>query len=51
MDLGDATPAEVERAVLDRTETESSVVAIGNMGGQGAATVDWFQLRSEQAGG
>ena len=46
VDLGNADPTEVYRAILDRTLGESSVVAIGNMGGAGAATVQWFAQRS-----
>ncbi len=45
VDLGNAQPAAVEKAIRERTVTISSVVAIGNMGGQGAATVDWFDER------
>ncbi len=46
VDLGKARPEAVYRAILDRTPVESSVVAIGNMGGFGAATVEWFAERS-----
>ena len=46
VDLGRAEAASVHRAILDHTEGQSSVVAIGNMGGQGAATVDFFARES-----
>lgn len=51
VDLGKAQPDEVYRAILDRTSVESSVVAIGNMGGYGAATIDWFAERSRVSHG
>ncbi|MEM7352811.1 MAG: poly-gamma-glutamate synthase PgsB [Acidobacteriota bacterium] len=47
VDLGHAPASEVSRAILQRTEVESSVVAIGNMGGHGAATAEWFEARSQ----
>lgn len=43
VDLGHAGAEETGRKILDRTQAVSSVVAIGNMGGQGAATVEWFE--------
>ena len=46
-DLGNARAGDAGRAILERTEAQSSVLAIGNMGGQGAATVDWFEERSD----
>ena len=46
IDLGRAEPAAVHRALLEHTTTHSSVVAVGNMGGQGAATVDYFARQS-----
>ncbi|MEO1085564.1 MAG: poly-gamma-glutamate synthase PgsB, partial [Acidobacteriota bacterium] len=46
VDLGAAEPEAVYRAILDRTAEESSVVAIGNMGGHGAATVALFEAQS-----
>ncbi len=48
VDLGKAGPAEVGGAILEHTRGESSVVAIGNMGGQGAATVEWFEHQSRR---
>lgn len=48
IDLGKAMPAEVGQAILSATRVESSVVAIGNMGGQGAATVEWFERKSRR---
>ncbi len=48
VDLGKAGPDEIGRTILERTRGESSVVAIGNMGGQGAATADWFEQKSRQ---
>ena len=51
VDLGASPPDEICRAVLERTETESSVVAIGNMGGGGAETVAWFEERSRASHG
>ncbi|MEM8933535.1 MAG: poly-gamma-glutamate synthase PgsB [Acidobacteriota bacterium] len=49
VDLGAASADQVYAAIVDRTRIESSVVAIGNMGGQGAATVDRFEARSGSA--
>ncbi|MEM9290656.1 MAG: poly-gamma-glutamate synthase PgsB [Acidobacteriota bacterium] len=56
VDLGKAAPERVYRGILERTrqsgagegtaEPRSSVLAIGNMGGQGSATVDYFDRRS-----
>lgn len=46
VDCGNAEPDAVYRAVLDRTASRSSVLAIGNMGGRGAATVRLFEARS-----
>ena len=45
-DLGFAEPEQVYDAILTQSDPESSVVAIGNMGGFGAATVDYFDQRS-----
>ncbi|MEM9597885.1 MAG: poly-gamma-glutamate synthase PgsB [Acidobacteriota bacterium] len=42
LDLGHAQPEAVLTAVLDATREVSSVFAIGNTGGAGAATVDLF---------
>ena len=51
-DLGDAGPPAVFLGLFTLTESTASVVAIGNMGGQGAATVDLFieKARSQSAG-
>ncbi|MEM7050259.1 MAG: poly-gamma-glutamate synthase PgsB [Acidobacteriota bacterium] len=46
VDLGKAMPERVLEAIFAVTESESSIVAIGNMGGQGAATVALFEERS-----
>ncbi len=46
IDLDRAEPAAIHRAIADRTTKRSSVVAIGNMGGLGAATAAWFADRS-----
>ena len=46
VELDRADPQTVYRAIFDRTKSQSSVVAIGNMGGQGASTVEWFETRS-----
>lgn len=48
VDLGNAKPEAVYRAVLDHTEERSSLVALGNMGGHGAATVRFFEERSRE---
>ncbi|MEM6455019.1 MAG: poly-gamma-glutamate synthase PgsB [Acidobacteriota bacterium] len=48
VELDRAAPSAVYRAILDRTRSHSSVVAIGNMGGFGAATVDYFDQRSQR---
>ncbi|MEM9555721.1 MAG: poly-gamma-glutamate synthase PgsB [Acidobacteriota bacterium] len=50
VDLGHAGPEAVYLAVLDRSGEESSIVAIGNMGGQGSATVELFEQRSLRSG-
>ena len=46
VDLGKATPGAVLDALVEHTRTGSGVVAIGNMGGAGAATVELFERRS-----
>ena len=51
VDLGPAQPADVFAAVMERSMGESSVVGIGNMGGFGAATVEYFEQRSRQSHG
>lgn len=43
LNVGWTTPARVFEAVLSVTETTATVVAIGNMGGMGAATVAFFE--------
>jgi poly-gamma-glutamate synthase PgsB/CapB len=48
VDLDRAQPAAVYRSILDRTKERSSVVAIGNMGGFGASTVELFEERSRK---
>ena len=48
VDLGLAQPDEIYRSLLERTREESSVVAIGNMGGGGAKTVAWFDETSRR---
>ena len=51
VDLGHARPEAVFAAVLEQTDDESCVLAIGNMGGFGSATVDYFDERSLEAHG
>ena len=51
VDLGHAQPEVVYLAILDRSDGACSVVAVGNMGGQGAATVDFFEQRSLEKNG
>ncbi len=46
INLGWTTPDKVFETVLSVTETVSSTVAIGNMGGMGAETADFFEHRS-----
>lgn len=46
--VGWTTPEKVYEAILALTETSSSIVAIGNMGGMGAATVEYFKHRSSK---
>jgi len=46
INLGWAEPAKVFEKILSVTKTASSIVAIGNMGGKGAETADYFQNRS-----
>jgi hypothetical protein len=51
VDVGNAKPEQVLKIILESTHTQSSVVAIGNMGGQGAALVDLFEERSGEVCG
>ncbi len=44
--VGWTTPSEVFEKVLSVTDKMSTIVAIGNMGGMGADTVDYFENRS-----
>jgi poly-gamma-glutamate synthase PgsB/CapB len=44
--IGWSTPEKVFENVLSVTEKISTIVAIGNMGGMGAATVEFFEHRS-----
>jgi gamma-polyglutamate synthase len=44
--VGWTTPAEVFEKILSVTEKTSTIVAIGNMGGMGAETVEFFENRS-----
>ena len=46
--LGWTTPDKVFEAVLAATPNQSSIIAIGNMGGIGAQTVEFFEHRSIQ---
>jgi poly-gamma-glutamate synthase PgsB/CapB len=46
VNIGWTTPARVFESVLGLTEKKSTTVAIGNMGGMGAATVEYFEHRS-----
>lgn len=45
--IGWTTPDKVFEAILGLTESVSSIVAIGNMGGMGADTVEYFKNRSK----
>ena len=51
VDLDRARPQEVYRKIFEHTVERSSVVAIGNMGGFGASTVEWFEERSRESDG
>jgi poly-gamma-glutamate synthase PgsB/CapB len=44
--LGYTTPEKVFETVLSVTEKKSTIVAIGNMGGMGAETAEYFEHRS-----
>jgi hypothetical protein len=48
INLGWTTPDKVFEAVLAATPNQSSIIAIGNMGGIGAQTVEFFEHRSIQ---
>ncbi|MEM8963876.1 MAG: hypothetical protein AAGD38_20500, partial [Acidobacteriota bacterium] len=50
IDLGRAEPTAIFHAILAATRERSSVVAIGNMGGQGASTVAYFDTRKQRHG-
>jgi hypothetical protein len=44
--VGWTTPDKVYEELLSLTDKISTTVAIGNMGGMGAATVEYFEHRS-----
>jgi poly-gamma-glutamate synthase PgsB/CapB len=46
LNLGFTTPEKIFENILSVTEKISTIVAIGNMGGMGANTVEFFQHRS-----
>jgi len=46
LNLGYTTPEKVFEEVLSVTDKRSTIVAIGNMGGMGAETADFFEHRS-----
>jgi len=46
INLGYTTPVKVFEKVLSLTDKESTIVAIGNMGGMGAETAEYFENRS-----
>jgi len=46
INLGWTTPAKVFEKVLSLTRKISTIVAIGNMGGRGAETAEFFEHRS-----
>jgi len=48
INLGWAEPAKVFEKVLSVTSQISSIVAIGNMGGKGAETAEFFEYRSSE---
>jgi hypothetical protein len=50
INLGWADPSLVFEKVLSYTEDESTVVAIGNMGGMGAKVANFFENRSLKNG-
>jgi poly-gamma-glutamate synthase PgsB/CapB len=46
LNLGYTTPEKVFEEVLSVTEKASTIIAIGNMGGMGAVTAEYFEHRS-----
>lgn len=46
INLGYTTPVKVFEKVLSLTDKESTIIAIGNMGGMGAETAEYFENRS-----
>ena len=46
INLGYTTPAKVFETALSLTNNQSTIVAIGNMGGMGAETAEYFENRS-----
>jgi hypothetical protein len=46
LNLGFTTPEKIFEKILSVTEKISTIVAIGNMGGMGADTVEFFKNRS-----
>jgi hypothetical protein len=44
--VGWTTPDKVFEKILSVTEKTATIVAIGNMGGMGAGTVEYFENRS-----
>ncbi|MBM3436404.1 MAG: poly-gamma-glutamate synthase PgsB [Bacteroidetes bacterium] len=46
--IGWTTPDKVFEKVLSVTDTTSTIVAIGNMGGMGAGTVEYFEKRANK---
>jgi len=48
INVGWTTPEKVYEALLSVTDKTSTIVAIGNMGGMGAGTVEYYEHRSMQ---
>lgn len=48
LNLGGASPEEVFETVLTKTETRSTVLGVGNIGGIGQDLVDYFKNRGEE---
>ena len=46
LNLGWTTPEDVFEAIISKTNEVSTTIAIGNMGGMGASTVEYFKQRS-----
>jgi len=46
INLGWTTPTKVFEKVLSKTEKMSTILAIGNMGGMGVETAEFFENRS-----